>query len=301
MDRLKTHQLQIILITRDIPYLNYTESNPHKLRYEEKYSYNLGILCNTMFWLHQRGVVCGAVEPEDIKDNVMYFHGAYLDIGIIKKYKQYYLGEESSQMFDLFFLGILGLLQHIAETKGTIEANNFSRKYMRNVELFSTLYKENEFEIFPKLNKFWRSCLNKDPRSRPSSFSYPLTCKTLQLPIPCSNNIGNCNDSIIEGILRYRFCEFPYKIVMMFDLLRKLGVEDPYEIVESFATKSSTQTTIDYPVLNCDTIQLYYIVDSSSIFYDAISSLASMKELNLLPDSYIIEYLHNYADYKCVN
>ena len=302
MDRLKTHQQQIILITRDVPFVDYTQSNPHKTRHEERYKYDLGIICNSMFWVHQRGIVCGAVEPEDIKDNVVYFHGAHLDIGVIKKYKQYYLGEESSQLFDIFFLGILGLLQHIADTKGNIEANNFSRKYMRNAELFSTLYKEDEFDIFPKLNKFWRSCLNKNPISRPSSFSYPFVRKTLQLPVISHKNpdVKVSNDIIIESISRYRFCEIIYKIVMTFDFLRKIGNEEhTHEIVESFATKSSSRT--DYPVLNCDTLQLYYIVDSSSIFYDAIVHLASIHELSVIPDSYIVEYLHNYADYKCVN
>lgn len=311
MDRVKTHQHQVLLITGDIPYLNFTESNPYRTKHGEKYSYDLGVICNTLFWIHQRGVVCGSIEPEDIKDNVLYFHGAYLDIGVIKKYKQYFLGEESSQLFDLFSLGILGLLQHIATTKGNIEANEFGRKHMRNADLFLSLYKDDEFDIFPKLDKFWRSCLNKNPLSRPSSFSYSLVRKTLQFPVRITGErIVRSNNVILESLSRYRFCDITYKIVMTFDLMRKMGCRERnvlerevqgevYQLVESFATKSSAQT--NYPVLNCDTLQLYYLVDSSSIFYDAIVHLSSSQELSSISDNYITEYLHNYADYKCVN
>jgi hypothetical protein len=303
MERLKVHQTQINITLFGISNVDYGRKNPHKTKFEDKYSYDLGILCNVIFWIHQRGIVCCGLEPEDIHSNILYYHGGYLDIGVIKKYKQYFLGEESSQLFDIFSLGILGLLQHLSVKKGIVEADNFVRKYELNKELFLTLYQDDNFIAYPSLDDFWRSCLSKNPSSRPSSFSFPLVKKTMQLPLYYPTNlVKRSNEEIMDAINIHKYSKHVYKIVMTFDLMRKVDKsnEEILSIVESFASKSSIGF-VDYPVLNCNTLQMYYICDNSFLFYEAVAYLSAWHELSSVEDSFLIDYFHNYADYRCSN
>lgn len=245
--------------------------------------------------MHYRGVVHGALTPEYVVDNKVHLspytrpilrpeeppEGTNSSDGTRSTF--YYIFASRNEEFDIFCLGILYLLSQGRDIR-RYAATGFPASYYKNEEFVGV-----------EMPSYWKSCLHRNPCSRPSIWDAPNVKHRLLIPLPVLPLNNLFTNEFLYTFSVQGFLVFDLARKYPADVIRTMEEDGFRNSISSLQQNLIMDTRLPHAILHHETLPLYHMLPDATLFHRGIQELGKYVRLCSVSDSYLLEFFCSYA------